>query len=69
MAGGRLSRIRRRAQKQGATILWLDEVGARSTHQAGATYAPRSKTPVLEKTGKRFGIKWKGIHRISAKAA
>lgn len=49
-------RIRRRARKQGAMIFWLDEVGARSTHQAGTTYAPRGKTPVLKKTGKRFGI-------------
>ncbi len=49
-------RIKRRARNQGATILWLDEVGARSTHQAGTTYAPKGKTPVLEKTGQRFGI-------------
>lgn len=48
--------IRRKAQKQGAIIHWVDEVGTRSTHQAGTTYAPRGKTSVLKKTGKRFGI-------------
>lgn len=48
--------IRRRAAKQGATLLWLDEVGMRSRHQAGTTYAPRGKTPVLLSTGQRFNL-------------
>ncbi|HEU0143964.1 MAG TPA: IS630 family transposase [Nitrososphaera sp.] len=53
--------IRRRAAQQGAAVLWLDEVGMRSQHQAGTTYAAKGKTPVLPRTGKRFSV-----HMISA---
>ena len=48
--------LRRRAAKEGAVVLWLDEVGMRSQHQAGTTYAPKGKTPVLPRTGKRFSV-------------
>lgn len=48
--------VKRRAQKQHGTLFWLDEVGMRSQHQAGTTYAPRGKTPVLLRTGQRFGL-------------
>jgi transposase len=48
--------LKRRAAKQGAVILWLDEVGMRSQHQAGTTYAEKGKTPVLQRTGKRFSL-------------
>jgi transposase len=53
--------IRREAQKQGGIILWADELGLRSTHQAGKSFAPRGKTPVLKKSGNRFSL-----HEISA---
>jgi hypothetical protein len=46
--------IRQRASKQRGIIFWLDETGIRSQHQAGTTYAPKGKTPVVEKTGQRF---------------
>jgi transposase len=54
-------RIRRAAQKQSGIILWVDELGLRSTHQAGKSFAPRGKTPVLQKSGNRFSL-----HEISA---
>jgi transposase len=46
--------IRQKASKQRGIIFWLDETGMRSQHQAGTTYAPKGRTPVVEKTGKRF---------------
>jgi transposase len=42
------------AQKQRGIVLWLDELGLRSQHTAGKSYAPKGKTPVLQKTGNRF---------------
>ena len=48
--------IKRKAQKQHGTIFWLDETGIRSQHQAGTTYAPKGKTPVISKTGQRFSV-------------
>jgi len=48
--------IKRKAKKEKAEIHWGDETGMRSDHQAGRTYAPKGKTPVIEKTGKRFKI-------------
>lgn len=46
--------IRRRANGEGAEILWGDEMGLRSDHTTGKTYGIRGKTPVLRRTGKRF---------------
>lgn len=42
------------AKKQRGVVLWLDELGLRSQHTAGKSYAPQGKTPVLKKTGNRF---------------
>jgi len=53
--------IRERAAKEKATIYFGDETGCRNTHQAGRSYAPKGKTPVIMATGKRFTI-----HMISA---
>ena len=47
-------KIKKQAQKQGATIYWGDQMGLRSDHTAGRSYSPKGKTPVLETTGKRF---------------
>ena len=33
-----------------------DEVGMRSDHQAGKSYAPKGETPVIKKTGQRFSL-------------
>lgn len=47
--------LRRRAKRQRAMILWGDEMGLRSDHARGRSYAPAGHTPVVRKAGKRFG--------------
>ena len=59
-AGGRwiddeYPRIRKRARRERARIYLGDEMGMRSDHQAGRSYAPRGRTPTTQGTGKRFG--------------
>jgi transposase len=48
--------IKKRALKENATIYFEDEVGMRSDHQAGKSYAPKGETPVIKKTGQRFSL-------------
>ena len=48
--------ILRRAKKEKAQIYWEDEMGIRSDHQTGVSYGKRGKTPIIPKTGKRFGF-------------
>ena len=52
----KFSYIKRRARKEGAEIFFSDESGLRSDHQAGKTWGKRGQTPVVKKTGKRFGL-------------
>lgn len=47
-------RIRVKAQRQKGLIFWLDELGLRSQHTSGKSYAPKGKTPLLGKSGNRF---------------
>ncbi len=47
--------LERRAKREHAVILWGDEMGLRSDHAAGRSFAPKGKTPVVKKTGQRFG--------------
>jgi transposase len=47
-------RIRKMATKHGAIIFFEDESGIRSDYHSGTTWAPRGKTPVVERTGKRI---------------
>lgn len=47
--------IRGQAQRENAEIYWGDEMGLRSDHAAGRSYAPVGQTPVICRTGKRFG--------------
>jgi transposase len=47
--------IARQARRDGATIYWGDEMGLRSEHVAGTSYAPLGQTPVIRATGQRFG--------------
>lgn len=47
-------RIKTKAQRQCGLIFWLDELGLRSQHTSGKSYAPKGKTPVLQKSGNRF---------------
>lgn len=50
----RYPQIKQKAKKQRGIIFWADEVGMRSQHQAGKSFAPRGKTPVIKKSGQRF---------------
>jgi transposase len=43
------------AKKEKARIYWGDEMGVRSDHAAGRCYGRRGKTPVISRTGQRFG--------------
>lgn len=47
--------IRAQAKRHTAQIWWGDEMGMRSDHTTGTSYAPRGRTPVVRATGKRFG--------------
>lgn len=48
-------KIRARARAEEAEIYWGDEMGLRSDHVAGRSWAQKGKTPVVDATGKRFG--------------
>src|SRR3989304_1763260 len=43
------------AKRERATIYWGDEMGLRSDHVTGTSYAPLGRTPVVRATGQRFG--------------
>jgi transposase len=47
--------LARQAKRDGATIYWGDEMGLRSDHVAGTSYAPLGRTPIVRATGQRFG--------------
>ena len=47
--------IQRRAKAEKAEIYWGDEMGLRSDHQTGRSYAPKGQTPAVPGTGRRFG--------------
>ena len=47
--------IKAQAKTEGACIWWGDESGLRSDHQTGTTWGEKGKTPVVKKSGKRFG--------------
>ena len=47
--------IARRAKREKAVIYWGDEMGLRSDHVTGTSYAPVGQTPVVRATGSRFG--------------
>jgi transposase len=48
--------IRAQAKREGGVVLWLDEMGVRSDAAAGRSWAPIGQTPVIKRTGKRFGV-------------
>lgn len=48
--------IKTRAKVQDAHIYWGDETGVRSDHNRGRSYSPKGKTPILKRTGQRFGF-------------
>lgn len=47
--------LRARAKREGALLLWGDEMGLRSDDARGRSYAPKGKTPTVGKAGRRFG--------------
>lgn len=47
--------LARQAKRGQATIYWGDEMGLRSDHATGTSYAPVGQTPVIRATGQRFG--------------
>lgn len=49
-------KIKALARKEGARIYFGDEAGVRSDYHSGRTWSPRGETPVVKKTGKRFGL-------------
>jgi len=48
--------IRAQARRESGVVLWLDELGVRSDYAAGRSWAPVGHTPVIKRTGKRFGV-------------
>lgn len=46
-------KIRKQARKQGATIYFADESGVRSDYHSGTSWAPKGKTPIIDRTGAR----------------
>ena len=51
----RYPQIEARAYREKARILWADEMGLRSDHNAGRSWSPLGQTPVIPGTGQRFG--------------
>jgi transposase len=47
--------IARQAKRERAVIYWGDEMGLRSDHIAGTSFAPVGHTPIVRATGQRFG--------------
>ncbi len=47
--------LTRQAKRAKAVIYWGDEMGLRSDHVSGTSYAPVGQTPVIRATGQRFG--------------
>jgi transposase len=47
--------IAHEAKQERAVIYWGDEMGLRSDHIAGTSFAPVGQTPVVRATGQRFG--------------
>lgn len=46
--------IEARAKVENGVIYWGDEMGLRSDHQAGRSFSPKGKTPVVKVSGNRF---------------
>lgn len=48
--------LRERARSEGAVVLFGDQVGVRSDQLSGRTWGRKGQTPVLARTGNRFGL-------------
>jgi transposase len=49
-------RLQAEAKQAGALVYFADEAGIRSDYHAGTTWAPCGETPVVQATGRRFGL-------------
>lgn len=49
-------KIKALAKREGARIYFGDEAGVRADSHSGRTWSPRGETPVVKKTGRRFGL-------------
>lgn len=58
-------KIKRKAKKEKAEIYFGDEAGMRSDHHSGKSYSKKGETPIVKKTGQRFGINM--ISAVSAR--
>ena len=47
--------VAKEAKREKAQIYWGDEMGLRSDHVSGKSYAPAGQTPEIRATGQRFG--------------
>jgi len=47
--------LARHARRERAALYWEDEMGLRSDHVPGRSYAPVGQTPITRATGQRFG--------------
>lgn len=47
--------IQAAAKAENAEIFWEDEMGLRSDHATGRSFAPRGRTPTIVLSGRRFG--------------
>lgn len=47
--------IAAQAKRENGEIYWEDEMGLRSDHAVGRSFAPRGRTPTIVMTGQRFG--------------
>ncbi|WP_256254199.1 transposase, partial [Burkholderia ubonensis] len=47
--------VAKEAKQEGTTIYWGDEMGLRSDHLGGTSFALKGETPVVRATGRRFG--------------
>jgi hypothetical protein len=46
--------IAKEAKQEKATLLWGDEMGLRSDHLSGTSFALKGQTPLVRATGQRF---------------
>lgn len=53
----RFPELRRLAKETGAVIYFLDEASVRSDSHRGTTWAPIGETPIVEDSGRRFGVR------------
>jgi len=61
--------IRKEAREHGARIYFADEPGLRSDYHLGITWAPAARTPVIEKTGRRFSVNMLWAPRVQLRCA